>query len=111
MRLFIKFWKILFSNFYVGSSVCFLVWVLFFDGNDLIGLAQNHIELVKTQNEIEFYQIKVEQVIAEGEFLNGSDAAKERFAREKYLMRMENEDVYLVENITNKSILGRLSGQ
>lgn len=111
MRAFIRLGKLLFSNFYIGSSVCFVIWITFFDGNDLIGLAQNHVELIKTQNEIEFYQNKITQVAAESEYLNGSDAAKEKFAREKYLMRKENEEVFLVEAPANNSILGRLSGQ
>jgi len=111
MDILFRIGKQLFSNFYIGSTACFLIWITFFDGNDIIGLAENHIELLKTQNEIEFYQKKIDQVVAESEYLNGSDAAREKFAREKYLMRKENEEVFLVELPTNSSILGRLSGQ
>ena len=100
----------LFSNFYVGTSVLFGVWITFFDGNDLISLFGNHIKLMETETEIAFYQKKIETVVAEAAHLNGSNAAMERFAREKFLMRKDNEDVFLVEE-TNTSILDHLTAK
>lgn len=110
MRAIIGFGKLLFSNFYIGTSICFLIWITFFDGNDLITLAQNHLELAKTESEIQFYQEKYNLVLSEQKSLNGSPAALEKFARERYLMRRDNEDVFVVEEAPNSSMFGRLGG-
>lgn len=111
MNFLFRMGKRVFSNFYLGTSICFLVWVTFFDGNDLIGLFGNHLELKQTENEIEFYQRKVELVILEKEQINGTVEAQERFAREKYLMKKVDEDVFLVENPSRASILDQLTGE
>lgn len=111
MQVILRFGKLLLSNFYVGSSTIFLIWITFFDGNDLIGLTRNHLKLMETETEIQFYKDKIDLVIAEKAYLNGSNDAIERFAREKFLMRKEHEDVFLVEPAPNTSILGRLTSK
>lgn len=103
--------KKLFSNFYLGTSVLFLVWITFFDGNDLISLAGNQMKLLETESEIQFYQEKVNEVVLEQSKLQGSPAAMEQFAREKFLMKRDNEDVFLIKETTSKSILERLTGE
>jgi cell division protein DivIC len=109
MQLILKCGRMLFSNFYFGTSALFLVWITFFDGNDLIGLFGNHMKLRETESEILFYQKKIDAVAAENTHLIGSAAAKEKFAREKFLMRKENEDVFLVEKV-NTSLFDKLTG-
>lgn len=99
-----------FSNFYLGTSFLFLVWITFFDGNDLISLFSNRLKLVETEGEIEFYQQKIDQVVLERSRLHGNTAAMERFAREKFLMKKEDEDVFVYPEEPNTSILDRLIG-
>ncbi len=111
MNYLLRFGKKVFSNFYLGTSICFLVWVTFFDGNDLIALFGNHYELRQTETEIEFYKRKVELVVLEKEQINGTVDAQERFAREKYLMKKADEDVFLVENPSKASILDQWTGE
>ena len=110
MELIIRFARGLFSNFYIGTSAVFFVWIMFFDGNDLVSLFGNHVKLMETESEIEFYQEKINDVVAQHAHLNGSDDAMERFAREKFLMRKDNEEVFLVEEV-NTSIIGRLTAE
>lgn len=88
----------------------FLVWITFFDGNDLISLFSNRLKLVETEGEIEFYQQKIDQVVLERSRLHGNTAAMERFAREKFLMKKEDEDVFVYPEEPNTSILDRLIG-
>lgn len=111
MQRLLTFGKSLFSNFYLGTSFLFLVWVTFFDGNDLISLAGNQMKLVETESEIQFYQEKVNEVLVEQSKLQGSSEAMEQFAREKFLMKRDNEDVFLIKETTSKSILERLTGE
>ena len=111
MQRILQIGKRLFSNFYLGTSFLFLVWVTFFDGNDLISLAGNQMKLIETESEIRFYQQKVDEVMLEQSKLEGSAEAMEQFAREKFLMKRDNEDVFLIKETTNKSILERLTGE
>lgn len=108
----ILFWgRKLFSNFYIGTSLAFAIWVTFFDGNDLISLAGNQMKLIETESEIRFYQEKVNEVLLEHSKLHGSQKAMEQFAREKFLMKKDNEDVYVIDENTNTSMFARLSGK
>lgn len=111
MQRLLQIGKNLFSNFYLGTSFLFLVWVTFFDGNDLISLVGNQMKLMETESEIQFYQEKVNEVMVEHSKLAGSTEAMEQFAREKFLMKRDNEDVFLIKETTNKSILERLTGE
>lgn len=88
-----------------------MVWISFFDGNDLWSLAQNHIELARTESEILYYQSKIQEVAQEQHLLNGSLDAQEKFARERYLMKKENEDVFVIEELKKGSILSRLGSE
>jgi cell division protein DivIC len=110
MRKLIAFGSKLFSNFYLGTSFIFLVWVTFFDGNDLIGLAANKVELMKTEREIAYYQMKVEEVNQEKKRILESPDAQIRYAREKFLMKKADEDVFVIPQESNTGFLDKLIG-
>jgi len=100
----------MFSNFYIGTSALFLIWITFFDGNDLISLFSNRYKLSETESEINFYHDRINVVIAEQARLHGNPDAMERFAREKFLMKRGNEDVFIFPQESNNSIFDRLIG-
>lgn len=102
------FFRLLYSNFYVGMSFLFLVWITFFDGNDLISLVSNKMKLAEMESEISYYQKKIDAVIAEGQRLRGTPDAMEKFARERFLMKKDDEDVYLIKDDAHMSIFDRL---
>lgn len=111
MQRILRLGKRLFSNFYIGTSLAFLVWVTFFDGNDLISLAGNQMKLIETESEIRFYEKKIAEVLTEHSKLHGSPKAMEQFAREKFLMKKDNEDVYVLDENANTSMFARLIGK
>ena len=86
----------LFSNKYFLFFVVFLVWMLFFDKNDIFSQYQYHQQLVKLRQERDFYQKETTDVNKELDELTSNKAALEKFAREKYLMKKDNEDVFVV---------------
>lgn len=100
----------LLSNYYAGTSVLFLLWVTFFDGNDLVTLFSNKIELIKTEQEISYYQGKIDEVIAEKNRIMLNPEAQERYAREKFLMKKEDEDVFVIPQQEKESLLDRYLG-
>lgn len=84
------------GNFYVIATVCFLFWMLFIDSNSLI----NHFKLSQKLNQLEdqkdFYLEKKEKISAERQELMSNPELLEKFARERYLMKKQTEDLYVI---------------
>lgn len=86
----------LIKNKYFLVSLAFLVWMLFFDRNDLLSQYEYQSQLNKLQEEKEFYQKETAQVKKDLEELTTDMKKLEKFAREKYLMKKDNEDVFII---------------
>jgi cell division protein FtsB len=83
-------------NFYFIAGMLFLFWMLFLDSNDLYTQYKLSSQLKTLENEKEFYQDKIEQVKEERQQLLSDTETLEKFAREKYLMKKETEDLYVI---------------
>lgn len=88
--------KRIFSNFYIIIGVVFLVWLTFFDSNDLYTQLKQTAKLKGLEDEKEFYVEKIAEVKADREELLSNDELLEKFARENYLMKKPEEDIYVV---------------
>lgn len=86
----------LFKNKFFLAAMAFIVWMTFFDKNDLLSQYQYRQELNKLEQERDFYKAETEKVSKDLEELTSNPQQLEKFAREKYLMRKDNEDVYVV---------------
>jgi len=86
-----------FRNFYIVTGVSFLIWMIFLDSNDLINRVGMSLKLGGLENEKEYYQEKISEVQKDREELMGTNELLEKFAREKYLMKKESEDIFIVE--------------
>lgn len=86
----------LFHNKYFLATVAFAVWMLFFDKNDLLAQYEYHTEVHKLQEEKDFYGKEIAQVKKDLNELNTNLSTAEKFAREKYLMKKDNEDVFVI---------------
>ncbi len=84
------------KNFYFIAGMLFLFWMLFLDANDLYTQVRLKRQLNKLYNEKEFYLQKIHEVRKEREQLLTDTEALEKFAREKYLMKKESEDLYVI---------------
>ncbi|MCS6823586.1 MAG: septum formation initiator family protein [Cytophagaceae bacterium] len=83
-------------NFYVVSIVIFFVWMFFFDTNDFISQYQMWKNYRDLEQEKQYYIEKIEQQKMEKEALITNKRKLEKFAREKYLMKRDDEDLYIV---------------
>ncbi len=92
----------LFKNKYFLASVAFVVWMIFFDKNDLFSQYQYRQQLNKLKQERDFYKKQTTDVNTQLQELTTNQAALEKFAREKYLMKKDNEDVFIVEKEEKK---------
>jgi len=94
-----ELFKRIFSNFYIIIGVVFLVWLTFFDSNDLYTQLKQTAKLKGLEDEKEFYVEKIAEVKSDREELLSNDELLEKFARENYLMKKPTEDIYvIVEN-------------
>src|SRR6187399_297577 len=84
-------------NFYFVSIALFIAWMLFLDSNNLISRFQLSSKLRSLENEKEYYEEKIKEVEKDRDELFGDRESLEKFAREKYLMKKETEDIYIVE--------------
>lgn len=83
-------------NFYFIASLTFLVWMLFFDTNDLITQYKLSQKLSDLKAEKAYYQEKISEVKKDREELLSNKALLEKFARENYFMKKKTEDLYVI---------------
>lgn len=94
------FFKIV-TNIFVIILVPFIIWMLFFDENSYLTHRKFNKEINDLESTISFYKTKIKKDKETIKKLQDS-LELERFAREKYLMKKENEDIYIIEFDTLK---------
>ncbi|MFN8406604.1 MAG: septum formation initiator family protein [Sphingobacteriaceae bacterium] len=89
---------VILKNKYIISSTFFVLWMLFFDRNDLMSQYQYWNQLKKLEAEKSFYTKEIKTIKKDLNELNTNPIMLEKFAREKYLMKRENEDLFVIVN-------------
>ncbi len=84
------------KNKYFIAIACFAVIMLFLDKNDVFTRLARDKELQELKQSKEHYIREIEAESKELEALKKDPATLEKYAREKYLMKKENEDIFLV---------------
>lgn len=84
------------KNKYFLSGSIFLVWVLFFDQNNLITQFSYKQELNKLLDDKQYYIQEIKSTIDNLNELMSNPKTLEKFARENYLMKMDNEDIFVI---------------
>lgn len=87
-------------NKYLLTTVAFIVWLVFFDSNNVIMQQDLKAKLQELQVEKKFYLDEIRRDSILTRQLQTDTAALEKFAREKYLMKKEGEDIFLVIDTT-----------
>ena len=83
-------------NKYFISFAAFAVIMLFLDKNDIFTQYSRRKELHDLQISKQFYTREIASERKELEQLKSVPATLEKYAREKYLMKRDNEDLFLV---------------
>lgn len=84
------------KNKYLVAVLIFFVWLLVFDRNSLIDRFKYMHTLRELKAEKQFYQEKYEKDSKRLNELRTDNENLEKFAREQYLMKKENEDIFLI---------------
>lgn len=88
--------EIILQHKYKILILAFLVWMTFFDKNSFIDQYHLRQEYQKIKDEQEYYISQIEQAKTERDQLFTNEEALEKFAREKYHMKKDNEEVFVI---------------
>jgi cell division protein FtsB len=84
------------KNKYFLTTIGIIVWLFFFDKNDVFTQKDLLMKLNKLRHERDYYISEIENNKRDIKELQTNNESLEKFAREKYLMKKDNEDVFVV---------------
>ncbi|HPE83430.1 MAG: septum formation initiator family protein [Aequorivita sp.] len=92
-----KKWVRFISNKYVLILILFITWMIFFDTNSYLIHSELDNDINALEENAEFYQKEINQ---DKSFIKKMEDSNEmeKFAREKYYLKKENEDIYIIEH-------------
>lgn len=85
----------IFRNKYALATGCFLLWIIFFNDIDLIYIIQSRREVSALKREVREMKeknLKAQESLTD---LSSNSHSLEKFARETYYMKRDNEDVFV----------------
>lgn len=96
-------------NKYVITFLALLVWLVFFDKNDIVSQINMSKKLNQLMEEKQYYLTEIEKTKSDMKELMTNPRNLEKFAREKYLMKKDNEDIFVI--VEKKSLSKTGSGE
>lgn len=84
------------TNLYFIAAVLFGIWMVFIDDNNLVAQYRRHKELSALREKKAFYEAQIAQTDKAYQELTTNPATQEKFAREHYWMKKDNEDVFVI---------------
>lgn len=96
MKSLIKILIRIFSKKYLLASVIFIIWLILFDGNNLIDRISVLRKLHQLERDKKYYTEKIKSDLKKLEELKTNNDNLEKFAREQYLMKKDNEEIFVI---------------
>lgn len=93
----VRIWKYIRRHKYLIVTMIFFIIIGFVDENNLVRRAKYEYEIITLRNEINHYREMFERDTERLEDLQSSPEGIEKVARERYLMKAPNEDIYIFE--------------
>lgn len=83
-------------NRYALTLTCFVVWMLFFDRDDILTQWSRQRQLNELNRSRDYYRQQIVQARNELDSIKVDPAAIERIARERYLMKRDGEELFVI---------------
>lgn len=83
-------------NRYTITTLIFLIWLAFFDRNDLYSQYTYRQQLKNLEVDRDYYRAEIEKNKSYMKELMSDPEHLEKYARERYLMKRDNEDIFLI---------------
>jgi hypothetical protein len=90
-----KFFKTV-ANKYLIAFVVFCVWMIFIDDNNIFFLRKNVNKLKEYRVEKAYFLEKIRKDSIHLQEMKANAKNLEKFAREEFLMKKKNEDIFLI---------------
>ena len=94
----IKYWEFLHTHFSIMRLFVagFLFVIIFLDENSFVRSMEYSKKINRLEKEIEHYKVVIDQSRLHLNELRSNDENLEKFGREQYLMKKDNEDIYII---------------
>lgn len=89
-------------NKFLLAATGFVVWMLFFDRNDVLTQMERRSELKELKQSKEYFEQKIAENRKFSKDLQFNASAIEKYAREKYMMKRDNEDLFIIQPVEKK---------
>ena len=96
MKKIIRIFLVAIRNKYIISLLVFFIWLLVFDRNNLVDRMKYIRMLKQMESEKQYYLEMIEEDSKKLNELKTNKENLEKFAREQYLMKREDEDIFVV---------------
>jgi cell division protein FtsB len=83
-------------NRYGVAVLALIVWITFFDQSDAWTTFKNQRELSRMEEQKDWYRAEIDRTKEQLHELSSDKELLEKFARERYLMKRENEDIFVL---------------
>ena len=90
------------KNKYIVTLLIFMLWVIFIDNYNIISQYKTYEHLKNLKETKEFYKKEIEKDSTQLYNLKNNTREQERFAREKFLMKKENEEIFIIKQTNGK---------
>ena len=83
-------------NIYVSSTIFFIFWILLIDDYNLLKQRKIQQKIDELTEQKKYYISEIKKDSVELIDLKTKKNKQEKFAREKFLMKKDNEDLYII---------------
>ncbi|HKL09026.1 MAG TPA: septum formation initiator family protein [Bacteroidales bacterium] len=99
MNTAVKIWKTILpfiKNKYIITFLVFLIWLLFFDRNNLVDRIKELSYYNQLEKDKKYFKERIDEDSKRLEQLKTNNKNLEKFAREQYFMKKADEDIFVV---------------
>ncbi|OQB29744.1 MAG: Septum formation initiator [Bacteroidetes bacterium ADurb.Bin174] len=94
---FLKFIRRILVNKYTFVLLFFFIYLIFFDDHNLIKRYRSAQEIIKLEQEYQDYLKEIERNKAQIHQLKHDTVYLEKFAREHYFMKRDDEEIFILK--------------
>jgi len=88
--------KVLLNKYFLVGLI-FVIWIGFFDTNNIGQMIRSRRTLRSQRQQIEYYQREIDKMNRKLDQLQSERDSLEKFAREEYFYLQDGEDVYVIK--------------
>lgn len=91
------------NNKYIIVTLIFAVIIIFIDQYNVFNQAKTHKKLRKAKDQVEYYENEIQKKQEVLDNLHKDSALMEKIARERYMMKRDNEVIYIIKSDDEES--------